>query len=278
MSLSLAPSSPGDSARGDPGAEQPDATRPPPYSLINPAPRHALRPLSADRPDATESPITVDGGHVQVEMSLVEFSRQDDGPRADTWAYAPLNLKIGVLHNVDVQFLITPWVREQRDGEDDAGGVGDLGLRVKVNLWGNDGGPTAMGLMPFVILPTGDHPSAAEGIEGGLILPFAAELPAGYSLGLMAEFDFIRRDGDNRYDAEFIHTAALGRDIAEGVGAFIEYAGVAPLSSDERYRASINSGLTFDITPDLRLDVGLNIGLTREADDLVLFAGMTIRH
>lgn len=278
MGLWLAASSAGGSARGDPGAEQPDATRPPPYSLLNPAPRHALRPLSADRPDATESPITVDGGRVQVEMSLVEFSRQDDGPRVDTWAYAPINLKIGVLHDVDVQFLITPWVREQRTGEDDAGGFGDLGLRVKVNLWGNDGGPTAMGLMPFVILPTGDHPSAAEGIEGGLILPFAAELPAGLSLGLMAEFDFIRRDGDNRYDAEFIHTAALGRDILEGVGVFVEYAAAQPFTSANGYRASLNTGLTFDLSAGLRLDVGVNFGLTPAADDLVLFAGMTLRY
>src|SRR5687767_13300570 len=41
------------------------------YTLFNPVPRDMRRELSPDRPDRTESPFTVDAGHVQVELSFV---------------------------------------------------------------------------------------------------------------------------------------------------------------------------------------------------------------
>ncbi|MEE9212565.1 MAG: hypothetical protein V3U29_07920, partial [Phycisphaeraceae bacterium] len=47
---------------GDGVAEQQGAADKNGYHLFNPTPRHLMRDLSADRPDVTESPITVDAG------------------------------------------------------------------------------------------------------------------------------------------------------------------------------------------------------------------------
>ena len=44
------------------------------YSLFNPTPRELWRPLSADRPDFTESPFTVDAGALQLELSFVDYA------------------------------------------------------------------------------------------------------------------------------------------------------------------------------------------------------------
>ncbi len=43
------------------------------------------------------------------------------------------------------------------------------------------------------------------------------------------------------------------------------------------YEASASFGLTYLITSDVQLDGGALIGLTRAADDLVVFTGITIR-
>ena len=40
------------------------------YTLFNPTPDRLLRDLTTDRPDATETPFTVDAGHIQFETSL----------------------------------------------------------------------------------------------------------------------------------------------------------------------------------------------------------------
>src|SRR5687767_2381830 len=52
------------------------------YHLFDPTPRALMREMSTDRPDTTESPRTVDAGHFQLEMSFVDFTREDeDGVR-----------------------------------------------------------------------------------------------------------------------------------------------------------------------------------------------------
>ena len=78
------------------------------YNLFNPTPREHMRELSADRPDATESPITVDAGHVQLEVSFFAYTHDDaSSERSDSWALFDTNVKIGVLNDVDVQLGAT---------------------------------------------------------------------------------------------------------------------------------------------------------------------------
>ena len=68
-------------ARADAQATSPvpDKSR---FTLFNPTPRALMRDMDTDRPDTTESPYTVDAGHVQIEFSLTEYARDDgmDGP------------------------------------------------------------------------------------------------------------------------------------------------------------------------------------------------------
>jgi len=247
------------------------------YTLANPTPRDQMRDLSPDRPDATESPYTVDAGHIQLEMSFLEFSREDEGTRTDTYVYAPFNLKIGLLNNADLQLLFDPYVRVQDRAADDAAGHGDLTLRFKANLWGNDSGDTAFGIMPFVKLPTGDRDVSNGNAEPGIILAFGASLPGEFNLGLMAEFDAVRNAADDGFDLEFVHTATVSRAVLGALGAFVEYVGVASSDSGSDYRASFSTGLTFALSDDVVLDAGAVLGLTDAAEDIRLFSGITVR-
>ena len=46
-----------------------------------------LRELSTDRPDTTESPFTVDRGHVQIELSFAEWTRDKEHlEEATSWS------------------------------------------------------------------------------------------------------------------------------------------------------------------------------------------------
>lgn len=259
----------------DPAPGPPDKTR---FSLINPTPRDLMREMSTDRPDATESPYTVDAGHVQVELSFIDFSRESDASREDAYAYAPVNLKLGLLNNLDLQLVLAPYERIQADGGEDPSGFGDAQVRLKLNLWGNDAGDTALALMPFVKFPTGDDSLTNDRLEGGLIVPFAVALPADFSLGLMVELDVVRDATDEGYEFDVVHSAVLGRDLIGSLGAFAEYFGVAGTDPDVEYRASFNTGITLGITPDVQLDAGVRIGLTDAAEDFGVFAGISFRY
>src|SRR5438876_9593886 len=60
------------------GVEPPSAGKPAVdksmFHLFNPTPTEYLRAMDRDGPGATESPYTVDAGHFQVEMTLVDYT------------------------------------------------------------------------------------------------------------------------------------------------------------------------------------------------------------
>lgn len=257
------------------------------HNLFNRTPDKLLREFTTDRPDVTESPITVDAGHFQLELSFVEYGRdRDRGTNDDRFDVLPFNFKVGLLNNVDLQFVFTPYINdrartnvvtERRDG------VGDFELRLKINLWGNDGpspafGDTAFAFMPFVSFPTSANGLGSDHVEGGLIFPLSIALPGKFDLGLMAEVDFVRDEANTGYGTEFVHTATLGHKLFGPLAGYVEYSGVAPRETGGGYRASFSSGLTYALGGNAQLDAGVLAGLDRHAQDLRLFSGFSIRY
>ncbi|MBS0657762.1 MAG: transporter [Verrucomicrobia bacterium] len=258
------------------------------YTLFNPTPRDQLRDLATDRPDTTESAITVDAGHFQLELSFLDQTRNRDrdGVRTEGTVIAPFLLKVGLTNRVDLQFGFDPWIvsRTRTPGQptETFRGVGDVTLRLKINLWGNDGpeagyGNTAFALMPFLKLPTARRGIGNGRFEGGLIAPFSVELPAGFSLSMVAAGEFVRDDANRRYGLEIVHTASLGRRIFGELRGYAEYVGVTPTRTGSTYRAFFSTGLTLGLGKNAQLDVGTRIGLNHAADDLNVFSGLSMR-
>lgn len=248
------------------GARAPEKNH---YNAFNPTPRPLMRDLSTDRPDATESPYTVDAGHFQVELSFAEYAR--DGAQ-DQFRVLPLNLKLGLTNDADFQLLLDPYVHL-----DGAEGFGDMQARLKINLWGNDGGSFAIGVMPFIQFPTGADDLSTGRIEGGLIVPAAFGLTGGWGLGVQAEVDFLRDEENTDYGVAFVHTATLGREIAGPLNGFVEYIGIASDDLGAGYEAYGAAGVTYGVNDDVQLDLGLNVGLTESATDLSVFTGISFR-
>jgi hypothetical protein len=261
------------SARGDepPAAALADKSG---YSLFNPTPPGLLRELAADRPDVTENPRTIDAGHVQVELSFAAWGK---GSGVEDVAVLPFNFKLGLTNYADIQFVYGPYIRQLSPGRVDEG-HGDTLIRLKINLWGNDGGHsgTALAIMPFISIPTGADAFTADAAEGGIIVPFQMPLPADFDLTLMAELDFIR-DGAGGRDTLLVHTASLGHDLIGDLAGYIEYVGAVDLDGDQKYQASFGVGFTFGVNENVQLDCGANVGLNAAAQDLQIFAGMTFR-
>ena len=250
--------------------------------LANPA--FAARELTTDRPDTTESPFTVEAGRVQAELSFFEFSRDRANPEhanvsVEEWSLAPVNVRIGVTQNFDLHVIVEPQhhiriVDRDARRTDTFSGVGDVTLRAKWNFWGNDGGPSAFGLMPFVKLPTASSSIGNGRVEGGVILPVSFELPAGWGLAAMTEVDFVRNDANTGYDHKWVNTASFDHKIHGDLDGFLEL--VSQVGGAPVY--SFNGGLTYGIGEEMQLDAGVNLGLNRAAQDFLLFTGFTWRH
>jgi len=258
---------------------QPDKTA---YTLFNPTPRDQMRELSTDRPDQTESPYSVDAGHWQIEFDFANYTYDDEaGVRTDTLNVSPLNVKLGLTNSTDIQFIFDSYSRERvrtagtttttRDW-------GDLTIRVKHNLWGNDGGDTAFAVMPFVKVPLQIGDAGNDLVEGGLILPLAIALPRGWGMGLMTEFDLLADQTGNDRHLEWINTITFSHDITSRLGGYVEFVSAHSYENGNDWIAQADIGLTYAINADTQLDAGCNFGVTREAPDLQPFIGLTLRY
>jgi hypothetical protein len=253
------------------------------YTLLNPTPSEAMRELSPDRPDKTESPYTVDAGHFQLEMDFVTFTQnQSQGVRVQTWNVAPVNLKVGVLNNVDLQFVFDNYLHVRSDDHTTGkttteSGVGDFTTRLKINLWGDDGGQTAFALLPFVKFPTSTSHLGNDAVEGGLILPLAIKLPAGWDMGLETAASFLRNDGNRGHHAELIDSITFDHAIIGKLSGYCEFFSSVSTERGSGWVGTVDVGLTYAVTDNLQLDCGCNLGVTRAADDVNLFAGITVR-
>ncbi|HMO66315.1 MAG TPA: transporter, partial [Verrucomicrobiota bacterium] len=124
-------------------------------------------------------------------------------------------------------------------------------------------------------------PAAGDGlgngaVEGGLIVPFGLELPAGFTLGAMTQFDLRHDDDGEEAHAGFINTITVSRALVGKLGAFVEFYSDVE-STGAPWAGAVNAGLTLGLTDDLQLDAGMVFGVTRAAPDLGAFAGFAVR-
>jgi hypothetical protein len=255
------------------------------FHLFNPTPSKYLREMSTDRPDKTESAYTVDAGHFQFEMDLVAYTRDEERTggtttKVDAWAVAPINLKVGLCNRVDLQLILETYndVRVRSGGVTQTlRGYGDTTVRLKYNLWGNDGGATAMAAMPYVKLPTNQDGLGNNSVEGGLILPLAVSLPADFGLGLMTQYDAVRDDDGGGHHAEFVNSITVSHDIVGKLGGYVEFFSAVSAERDSDWIGTVDLGLTYGLTDNIQLDAGVNIGVTKSADDVNPFLGLSWR-
>ena len=232
------------------------------------------RELSADRPDATESPYTVEPGRMQVESSLWAYGRdKEDGIVSQSWTIGEANLKYGLTECHDLQLVLRPWIHEHTEGEGSVEGFGDIDLRLKWNLWGNDAGTTAGALMPYLTVPSQTAVSAGEW-QGGVIFPVAMELTESLGAGFQIELARSWHDESGELEWGLAHTAVIGMDLGAETGVFLEYAGVA---GESDYEASLFAGITWAASENLQWDLSAGIGLNDAAEDFSIAQGVTFR-
>jgi len=248
----------------------------------------ALRELTTDRPDVTESPFTVDAGHIQLESTLFGYARSradSTGVVTESFEFATTNLRIGLTDRLEANVVWQPYgVVESTGGLAGATtrGIGSVTLRAKYSLWGNDGpkraGDTALALLPYVTLPADADNGVGESEVGfGLIVPLAIDLGGGFGLGLNGAANFTRTEDDPTYDAAVLVSGSLAWGWTDRLGSYAEVVWEFSRGEAGGDVVTLDTGVTLALGPDLQLDAGVNIGATRAADRVAPFIGIAAR-
>jgi hypothetical protein len=259
------------------------------YSLFDPTPDRLLRDMTTDRPDTTESPFTVDAGHIQIESNLFGYARsrpEEDGTVTESYELATTNIRIGLTNSTEINVVWQPYgsVRTRPAGVGGAShdsGIGGVDIRGKINLWGNDTFEktgSALALLPFVTLPTDeDNGISPEHVEGGLIVPLALALPHKFGLGLNGGVVWVKDDDAGGYHAEYLASAALAYEWTDKLGTYYEVAANFNTDDPRGDIVVLGTGVTYAVTENLQLDAGVNFGVTSASDRVNPFVGVSTR-
>jgi hypothetical protein len=260
------------------------------YTLFNPTPVDLLRDISTDRPDLTETPFTIDAGHVQFEATLVGYSRsrpEPDGTFTRSFDFFPVNVRIGITNYTEFGVVVRPYgLVHTYPGDGTArtrsSGMGGIDFRGKINFWGNDTfenpGSTALGLLPFVTIPTDKgNGISPEKIEAGVVVPFALKLTDKIGVGLNAGVHLVPNENRGGRHVEYLASASFSYEWSERLGTYYEVAARLNTGDERGDIVAVATGLTYKLNDNLQLDAGINIGVTRAADRYNPFVGLSAR-
>ena len=258
------------------------------YTLFNPVPEDQLRDFNPDRPSQFTGPFTIDAGHFEMEMDAANYTLDRHNAAhasvdVDQWNAAPVELRAGLTGGTELDLSYGGYLNlrtRDRDARTDEtqSGFGDLTLQFKYNLFGNDGGTFAFGILPYLKIPTNTANLGNRYVEGGLRLPLAINLPGNFVLGLQTEFDALRNDADTRFEPAFTNIAYLGFTFLDKkLTIYVEWYSQVNQGTDSEVDGQVDTGLMYSIGKNAEVDFGCNFGATRAAPDFEPFAGFSVR-
>jgi len=261
------------------------------YSLFNPTPADDLRGMDTDRPNVTNTPHTIDAGHLQIETGVIDYSYfRDDSPRQnvreDDFDYGQFNFRLGVLNNLEINAAVDSYDFDQTHdyyaGTTVHGGsFGDTVFGGKLNLWGDDGGDdvwaSALAIQPQLKFPTARDTVGNGRFEFQVIAPFLMNLPAGFHLGLQPGASYERNSSNTGYVAGFPSSISLDRVVVGDLDVYVEYACDPTTETHAETQQTLDVGGTYPLTDNIVLDTGLFFGLNRASTNIEVTAGISVR-
>jgi hypothetical protein len=267
-------------------ADDPPAPDKSGYTVFNPTPDDQLRSLCTDRPTKSTSPCTVDAGHWQLESDVYNYTTQTtDGVTTTTQLFTNPTLKLGVTNTLDFEVNIAPY--EQVTTHDAASGVtttargvGDLFLKAKLSLLGDDGGDVGFALVPYIKVPTAPLGVGNGAVEGGILAPIQLALPANWQLVIDPEVDVLANAVGGGQHGNISSLLSFSYPATKSVTVSLEVWGDAnfdPAGTVEQ--ASFDLGAAW-IPPKMQtfqLDGGVNLGLNRATPGAQAYIGVSRR-
>ena len=256
------------------------------YTLFNPTPDDEMRKFTPDRPTKGFSVRTVDAGHIEIESDFVSYtySKYQGITTRSFEAFDP-NLKICITNWADFEIQFNGLQSQQSlDSTTGAGvahgtGFGDVFLRTKINLFGNDSGPMGLAIIPYVKVPSSAPVISNGAVEGGLIAPFALRLPQDYIVTLMTEVDELKNADDSRRYTNFVNLIGVSHPLpgVEGGNAMVELFSSTGTDPASPPIYTFDAGMNFRLNQHTILDVGLNLGLNKAAPKAQIYSGISVR-
>jgi hypothetical protein len=211
----------------------------------------------------------------------------EDGVDWERDAAPELLLRYGLSDRLELRFGLAGHAWEEtryHDGTptEHVEGWEDSEAGFKYALWAENPScfiPEAA-LLAHLSLPTGADGHSTDRADPSFRFLFSNTLTETTSLSynLGAAWETGEDDlGDRDTLSVFQYTVSLGHSLTDRLGMFVELFGDIPMSMNSKPAHSMDGGFTYLLADNLQLDVSAGAGLSEDAEDWFVGAGVSYR-
>ncbi len=242
--------------------------------------------IVTDRPDQTESAVTVPRGFFQAELGLTyEVTKGVLGSgqsfKVKSLSIPGVLLRYGILKNVELrlggEFISEKLEQDlhtitQESADNDQSGLSNLAFGTKIQLFTEKGSrPDAAFIFHLNIPFDTDGPFQSRYIGTDFRFAVAHSLSERFSLSYNLGGEW---SGDSP-QATGIYTLALGISLTNKISAFAESYGF--LTQGEAPDHRLDGGFTYLITKNVQADISGGVGITDSSPDFFIGGGISFR-
>lgn len=228
--------------------------------------------IDTDRPDQTESAVTVPHKWIQLEAG---FGKQVNSGSETVFQHPTLLSKYGISNRVELRLITT--LNTLRDNGNpasitSASGLSPVELGAKIALWEEKKYLPKTSLIFHVGIPK----FASDKMQTSHLAPnfrftmqhsISEKIGLGYNIGA-------QWDGENPA-ATWIYTIAPGINIGKRGYAYIEAFGF--ISRQDKPEHSLDGGVAYFINKDIKIDLSSGFGISKTAPARYVAIGCSVR-
>lgn len=227
---------------------------------FSPAVVHAQQDLVTDRPDQTESAVTVEPGSVQVETGILFTQDKQGGETLEVTEALGTLVRIGLREALELRIGFDGLISTSSHD-----GFGDASIGAKLVLAGETEVRPQVALLLETSLPVGDDEFTTDEATPSARLALSKDLSDSLGLGFNVGAEFPESD------EVFFYTLAAGVGLDDVNSVFFEVFG------DSESSHSFDAGWTYLARPNLQFDLAAGVGITDEAPDWFVGIGLSVR-
>ena len=210
--------------------------------------------LVTDRPDQTESSVTVPIKSFQIETGLLTDFNTHFGISERQYLIPTTLLRYGLTKNVELRFAEEIAYRKSSLDSDGNFGVNDLELGVKIQILKKENINSEIAFLTHLVIPSGSD-NFTNGNVGTI-----NKIAVSHSINDFLDFGY--NVGYNYFGigrGDLIYSMALGVGITDFIGAYAEtYGEVVEFNNPF---SNFDYGFTYLIRENLQIDLSFGIGL-----------------
>jgi hypothetical protein len=205
------------------------------------------------------------------------------------WTYGGMVLKAGILENLDLEVSLAPWktiTTDLRIGPNvfdpvafhtrmTLSGFGDTTAELKLNIWGNDGGSTALAVLGAVKFPTADEFLGNNLYEGGPALLFTANLPLQFEARINTRATFVSPPRSH-LTATFENLISLLHPLTDTVDAYAAFDTFVSTQSEADWGGQVRVGLNYRPWRNVELFTGSDFAVQPRTGTYAPFLGFSV--